>query len=186
MGIIRRLVRLCKADIHGVMDQLEDKGLLLKQYLRDMEEELERKEARLRKMVAARDLAQRDHERYTQETTKLDEDVEAAIERREDDIARSLIKKLKPLAYHRAELGRHVHTLDREIGQLRDCVEAQRLEYEQLQLRSKEYFRRVERDQWEKTISTTISLDVSGEPSEAEVELELMKRKETTKGGVQP
>ena len=32
MGIMTRIMRLCKADLHGVMDQLEDKELLLKQY----------------------------------------------------------------------------------------------------------------------------------------------------------
>ena len=34
MGIMTRFMRLCKADMHGVIDRLEDKGLLLKQYLR--------------------------------------------------------------------------------------------------------------------------------------------------------
>jgi len=37
MGITTRLVRIFKADLHGVMDQLEDQGLLLKQHLRDMQ-----------------------------------------------------------------------------------------------------------------------------------------------------
>ena len=32
MGIFSRMVKLCTADLHGVMDQLEDKGLLLKQH----------------------------------------------------------------------------------------------------------------------------------------------------------
>ena len=60
MGIITRFIRVCKADIHGVMDQLEDKDLLLKQHLRDMEVELSRKEARIRRLVASRDQAQGD------------------------------------------------------------------------------------------------------------------------------
>ena len=45
MGIMTRMLRLCKADVHGVMDQLEDKGLLLKQYLREMETSLGHKGA---------------------------------------------------------------------------------------------------------------------------------------------
>jgi len=40
MAILTRIIQLFKADIHGVMDQLEDQGLLLKQHLRDMEESL--------------------------------------------------------------------------------------------------------------------------------------------------
>ena len=185
MGIMTRFMRLCKADIHGVMDQLEDKDLLLKQYLRDMEEELRRKEAKLRKMVISRDKAQQDHEKYSEECKKLDQDIEAAIRKDKDEIARLLIKKLKPLASHCDGLGRHIQTLDREIRQFNERIEEQRLQREQMQLRAKEYFHRMEREQWEKTISATIPAVASREPCEEEVELEILKRKETTKGGTE-
>ena len=183
MGIMTRLMRLCKADIHGIMDQLEDKSLLLKQYLRDMEEDLDRKEAELKNIVASRQQAQRDYQRCTRECEKLDKDIEAAIEKDKDDIARSLIKKLKPLAYHCDALGRHIHTLEWETSQLRQCVEEQRLQYEQFQLRSREYFHQIDREDWEKTTSIRSPSGGSGAVSEAEVELELLKRKESVKGG---
>ena len=54
MGIASRIVKIFKADIHGVMDQLEDPGLLLKQYLREMEEALNQKEAKLARKIALR------------------------------------------------------------------------------------------------------------------------------------
>ena len=185
MGIMTRFMRLCKADIHGVMDQLEDKDLLLKQYMRDMEEELGRKEATLRQMVVSRDKAQQDSERYAEECEKLDQDIGAAIERNKDDIARLLIKKMKPLAYHREELSRHIQNLGREIREFYKQVEEQRLQYEQLQLRAKEYSHQAEREQWEKTISATVPAAASREPTEEEVELELLKRKEAAKGGAE-
>jgi phage shock protein A len=167
------------------MDQLEDKGLLLKQYMRDMEEELGRKQTTLRQMVVSRDKAQQDYERYSEECEKLDLDIGAAIEKDKDDIARLLIKKMKPLAYHREELNRHIQTLGREIRQFHEQVEEQRLQYEQLQLRAKEYSHQAEREQWEKTISTTAPAAASREPTAEEVELELLKRKEAGKGGVE-
>ena len=43
MGLANRMYRIWKADIHGIMDQMEDKGLLLRQHLREMEEELARR-----------------------------------------------------------------------------------------------------------------------------------------------
>jgi hypothetical protein len=64
-------------------------------------------------------------------------------------------------------------------------VEEQRLQYEQLQLRAKEYSHQAEREQWEKTISTTVPAAASREPNEEEVELELLKRKEAAKGGAE-
>jgi phage shock protein A len=162
---------------------MEDKNLLLKQCLRDMEEELGHREERLRKMVASREQVQRELEKYSRECEKLDEDLGVAIDKDKDVIARLLIKKLKPLALHREELGRHIATLDQEIRQFRDCVEKQRLQYEQLQLRSKEHFRRAEREQWERRISSIIPPGVMREPSEEEVELELLQLKEAGRGG---
>ncbi|UCG11084.1 MAG: PspA/IM30 family protein [Deltaproteobacteria bacterium] len=178
MGIMTRCMRLFKADIHGVMDQLEDKGLLLKQHLRDMEEALACKETRVRKLVASRDQAQRDYEKYTRECEKMDQDVVAAIEKNKDDIARQLIKKLKPLSYLRDELGRHIEALKLEIIQLREDVDHQRLQYEQIRLRSRDYFQRVEREQWTTVVSATIPVDIAADPTEEEVELELLKRKD--------
>jgi phage shock protein A len=183
MAIMTRFMRLCKADIHGVMDQLEDKGLILQQHLRDMEEEVNRKEARLNKMMASREHARREHEKFVRESEKTEQDIALAIEKEKDDIARALIRKLKPLAYHRDELGCHIETLDREITQFAKSVEEQRLQYEQLKLRCNEYFRTVEREQWEKTVSTIIPPKASWDPSEEEVELELLQRKESGKGG---
>ena len=183
MGIMTRFVRLCKADIHGVMDQLEDKGLLLKQYLRDMEEELSQKEARLRKLVVSRDKLQQDYDKYSEECEKLDQDIESALKKGKDDIARQLIKKIKPVTTHRDELARHIENLGREIRQFHGLIEEQRLQYEHIDLRAKEYFHMEERKKWEKTISTTIPSTPSREPSEEEVELELLKRKEAVKGG---
>jgi phage shock protein A len=49
--------------------------------MRDMEEELGRKEASLRQMVVSRDKAQQDYERYAEQCEKLDQDIEAAIEK---------------------------------------------------------------------------------------------------------
>ena len=99
MAILTRIFRLFKADIHGVMDQIEDQGLLLKQHLRDMEESLVQKEAKLKQMCFARDQAQQDYEKGIKESNNLEQDLEVAIRKDRDDIARMLIKKLKPLTH---------------------------------------------------------------------------------------
>jgi phage shock protein A len=183
MTIMTRFMRLCKADIHGVMDQLEDRGLVLKQVLRDMGKELDRKDATFRKMEAAREQAQRDCQKYAGETGKLEQDLAVAIEKDKDDIARVLIRKLKPLLRHQEELERHRATLDREIAEFQHALDAQRIQHEQLQLRSAEYFRGLERREWEKTVSVMIPSVILREPSEEEIEIELLQRKEAVKKG---
>lgn len=181
MTIMTRFMRLCRADIHGVMDQLEDKGLVLKQVLRDMEKELDQKEARLSKMAASREQVQRDCERHAGETRKLEQDLTVAIERDKDDIARVLIRKLKPLQRHQEELESHREALEQEIAESQNALQAQRIQHEQLRLRSAEYFRGLERRQWEKTVSAVMPRAVPREPSEEEIEIELLQRKEAFK-----
>ena len=55
MGILSRVVRLCKADLHGVMDQMEDKELLLKQHLREMQAVMAGRQARLYQLEMRRE-----------------------------------------------------------------------------------------------------------------------------------
>jgi phage shock protein A len=178
MGIASRIVKIFKADIHGVMDQFEDQGLLLKQYLRDMEEALNQKEAKLARKIALRNRAQKEHHKYDQQYQTLDHDLTVAVQRGKDNIARMLIRKAKPLGSLCGELAGQVATLDEEISQFNEHLSQQRLQYEQLKIRSAEYFHRTERQVREKDIMDIIPSKIPGELSEEEIELELLKRKE--------
>lgn len=51
MSIIGRLSRLFKADIHGILDSLEDPRETLKQALREMEEEIAKGEEALKRLI---------------------------------------------------------------------------------------------------------------------------------------
>ena len=178
MGIASRIVKIFKADIHGVMDQFEDQGLLLKQYLRDMEEALNQKEAKLARKIALRNQAQKEHDKYDQQYHTLDHDLTVAVQRGKDNIARMLIRKTKPLGSLCDELAGHLVTLDEEISQFKEHLSEQRLQFEQFKIRSTEYFHRTEMQVPEKDMLNIIPNNLSGKLSEDEIELELLKRKE--------
>ena len=185
MGMMTRFVRMWKADIHGVMDQLEDKELILKQSLRDMEEELERKKAGLRKMIASRDEFVRELDKKLHECDKLEQDLQIAVAKEKDDIARLLIKKVKPLKNHSESIQHHIEEMERDIDQYRRCIEEQRLQYEQFHLRADQYFHKAQRRQWENDVPSEFFQGSTAEPTEEEIELELLRRKEAiqAKGG---
>ncbi len=178
MGIMTRVVKIFKADIHGVMDQLEDQGLLLKQHLRDMEEALNLKEVGLQKKIVSRKQVQQEHDQYQRQSETLENDLAVAIQKNKDDIARMLIKKVKPLNDLRDELARHIKTLDEEISRCKDHLAQQRLQYEQLKHRSVEYFHYTRAQEWQNDLSEIVPDGKYGELSEEEIELELLKRKE--------
>ena len=178
MAIIARIIKIFKADIHGVMDHLEDRGLLLKQHLRDMAEALNRKEAKLSKMTALHGQVQKDLAEYSQQWEALEHDLTVAVRKKKDDIARMLIKKMKPLENMIGELTRQLKTLDQEKLQLNHHLQHQRQRYEQFKYRTAEYLHRAQMQGWEKNGLDPVSAGGYAEPTDQEIELELLKRKE--------
>jgi phage shock protein A len=178
MAIIARIVNIFKADIHGVMDQLEDQGLLLKQYLREMEEALNCKQSKLSKMTALRSQRHQDLAGYKQQWEVLEQDLTVAVRQDKDDIARMIIRKMKPLKNLSDELTRHLKVLDEEMLQLHGHLEQQRLRYEQLKYRTTEYLHKTQMQRWDKGVIDPVFGGGQAEPADQEIELELLKRKE--------
>ena len=183
MTILTRILRLFEADIHGIMDQIEDRGLLLKQHLRDMEESLVQKEAGLRQMGFVRDQVRQDYAKGKNESASLEQDLEVAIRKDRDDIARMLIKKLKPLVHIQSERCSHIDRLDHEIGQFKEDIEQKRLQYEQLRQQAVTFFHRAEKqNEYQRWPGMTADLGAH-KLTDEEIELELLQRKEALKGG---
>ena len=88
------------------------------------------------------------------------------------------LKKMKPMENLRAELSRHIKTLEKEITQFTDLLNRQRLRYRHLKHRSTEYLHMSEMQQWEKTAPELVADDLYRDLSQKEIELELLKRKE--------
>ena len=183
MAILTRIFQLFKADIHGVMDQIEDQGLLLKQHLRDMENSLVHKETKLKQMCFARDQTRQDYEKGIKENSNLEQDLEVAIRKDRDDIARMLIKKLKPMSRIQSERCSHIDRLNHEIEQFKEDFEQQRLQYEQLRQQAADFFHRTAKlngdHSWPPMQAGSGAYDLSDE----EVELELLQKKEALQGG---
>ena len=94
--LLDRIATLLKADAHGVVESLEERSLLLKQYVREAEIELNRKRAQLE---ALRDEEKRLREvltRREEESRGLDEDIALALAGGKDDLARFAIRRLLP------------------------------------------------------------------------------------------
>jgi phage shock protein A len=178
MGIVKRVIKICMADIHGVMDQLEDRELLLKQHLRAMEDALNAEEAALQRKIAEIKQARREHRRFLKQTEALEHDLAAAIRKNRDDIARMLIKKVNPLNALCRDIDRQIRFLDEEIAELKANLDQQKLKYAQIKHRAREYCRLNGFEAHQDDISDVLAGRSSAELSDAETELELLKRKE--------
>ncbi len=93
MALINRISRLFKADFHAVLDQIEEPETLLKQAIRDMEDDLVNTEQRI--VLCAQDQdALTERKRELENTlAEIDAQLDLCFESEKDDLARSLIRK---------------------------------------------------------------------------------------------
>lgn len=93
MALITRMSRLFTADFHAVLDRIEEPEALLKQSIREMEEELATSERRVRWLEhELEQLVTREAE-VAQLLLKLDEELDVCFDAGKDDLARTLIRR---------------------------------------------------------------------------------------------
>lgn len=93
MALITRFTRLFQADLHAVMDRIEEPDILLRQAVREMEEDIARDEQRNK--VIQHELAgigQRRTE-LDQSLRQIDEEMDLCFDSGKDELARDLIKR---------------------------------------------------------------------------------------------
>ena len=183
MGIMTRLLRLCKADLHGVMDQLEDKNLLLKQYLREMEDSLQAKEEQLRQNAGRQEAIRRDLEARTREIDKIEQDLTLSLRKEKDDIARLLIRRQRGHAAVCGHLREQLRTLEEERQRLGRLLQEQRMQYDQLKVKATAHCTASEQRGFDDVRAFADDLRGGDAVDEQEIELELLRRKEALHAG---
>lgn len=93
MALITRLTRLFQADMHAVLDKIEEPALLLKQCIRDMEESIATDERQIRCWEYEQQQLAGKHDQLTEILTGLEDKVALCFKSQKDGLARSLIKR---------------------------------------------------------------------------------------------
>lgn len=183
MGIMTRFARLFKADIHGVMDQIENKELMLKQCLREMETAICEKQAKLNSLISGKDHIESETRHLKKERDKIEQDLCIAMDKEKDDIARLLIKKRIKIDQQINACEEQAESADREIRLLTEKIEAQKNHYAEMQLRSDSWLKKSEYQKWNESTSWMPPHHFLDSVSDQEVELELIKQKERHRAG---
>jgi phage shock protein A len=165
------------------MDQIEDKGLLLKQYLREMESALKEKHARQSQLHQHCRQIQRDLCRQHLEREKLEKDLELAIRKDKDDIARVLIRKRCMLQACCDGMQHQMQRIEEEGAHLAEILNQQLLQYQELKVKATEYCNRAEQRSFADADGVPAEYGFSSHPTEEEIAIELLQRKEALKHG---
>lgn len=93
MALITRLTRLFRADIHSVLDRIEEPEALLRQSIREMEEDLSRDEHRIKLLTLEQTHLCNREKQFNTTLTNLDEELDVCFDSGKDDLVRALIKR---------------------------------------------------------------------------------------------
>ncbi len=93
MALVKRISRLFKADFHAVLDRIEEPEQLLKQAIRDMQDELAGAEQRIR--IAAHEQASIGARKaeLEEKLAEIEAELDLCFAAKKQDLARSLVRK---------------------------------------------------------------------------------------------
>ncbi len=120
MALITRLGRLFRADLHAVLDAIEEPSLLLKQSIREMEESVAADEQQIRQWeYECRQLAGK-RDRLAASLDDLEEKCALCFKSNQDDLARSFIKRRLETQQAMQLLGEKITTMQEKMSRLTD------------------------------------------------------------------
>jgi phage shock protein A len=93
MALITRFSRLFRADLHAVLDRIEEPDVILRQAVREMEEEINADEQRYKLLQhELKQIANRQSE-LTQSIARTQEELAICLDADNDELARSLLRR---------------------------------------------------------------------------------------------
>ena len=126
MALITRLSRLFRADMHAVLDRIEEPQQLLQQAIREMEEALLQEEQQFKLLEHEQGQLQRRLHGLEQSLEKSEEELDLCFESNKEELARNIIKRRLETERLGHQLAQQSETMAERIKQLRPRIEQNR------------------------------------------------------------
>ncbi len=170
MRVFERMGRIVRADAHGMMDQLEERSLLLKQHLREAELEVAQKRARLEASDEESRRLTEEGQRLEVQVAALDDDVELALGGDDAELARFAVRRLLPKRQALQSLFARSAQLTESRARMRSQLETQESQLAELRPRVRAALLRPDPEPIEWAGESVVS--------DEEIELELLRRRD--------
>jgi phage shock protein A len=125
MALINRMSRLFTADVHAVLDRIEEPDVLLKHAIREMDEELATSEQRVRQLEHERDALADRRAKIQASLAELLSQLDVCFANGNDELARKVVRR----NLETEKLGQHV--AERSAANAKDLAELRALLDEQ-------------------------------------------------------
>ena len=132
MALINRISRLVKADVHAVLDNIEEPEQLLKQAIRDMEDDLAETEQRIILCAHDQEALSGRMQEIGSSIAEADGQLDLCFESGKDELAKNLIRKKLESERLLKRLGSRHDANERFLGEQRKLLEDNRATLEGL------------------------------------------------------
>jgi phage shock protein A len=169
MALINRMSRLFTADVHAVLDRIEEPDVLLKHALREMEEELARQERHVLTLEHEHGVLDERQRKTERALAELTEQLDVCFANSNEELARKVLKR----RLETERLERHVRerraALDQELAAKRAALDERREQLDVLRQKAELLTATAGGDDWPKA-----DLAVG----DAEVEVALLRERQ--------
>lgn len=132
MALIKRVVRLFRADFHAVLDRVEEPDVLLRQAMREMEEDLAHDEQQARRYERDREQLAKRQAELERLRASLDEELDVCFAAGKEDLARPLIRRRLEAEGTRVLLDRRREDLVAKLDRLAKRLNDNRARYDDM------------------------------------------------------
>ena len=116
MTLILRISRLFKADIHGLLDSIEEPQTLLKQAVREMEETIDISESERKRITKRIEQHSAYYDQTSQTASDLENKIDLCFQQNNANLARSFIRK-------KLETGEKLECIESELSSFKQQQE---------------------------------------------------------------
>ena len=106
MTLLTRISRLFKADIHGILDSLEEPEMILKQAIRDMQDEIDKATAEISALNQQQERLQQKIQILARHIQEVQQHLQLCFSENNETLAKSVIRKRLQAEYSLKELSR--------------------------------------------------------------------------------
>ena len=126
MALINRMARLLTADVHAVLDRIEEPDVLLKHAVREMEEELAHGEQRMRALEHEHDALGERQRKAAALTAELALELDVCFASGNDELARKVVRRKLETERLDRHIGERRAALAKEMAAERAALDEQR------------------------------------------------------------
>ena len=156
MPILNRVKRLFQADVHAILDVIEEPEAVLKQAIREMQESLDQKQGQLARSGRMLDALRNNQTRLEGELAKAVKDLELCLKNGPEELSRKTIARKLGLLKHLCVLEQRILEFEKLRNEQRSAIEIQQSQLESILEKSRIFVPEVSEEDSPYTVAESI------------------------------